>query len=63
VGRPRVLAWPYGGQAMGKRLLTVSVLVGGAIIAYRLLPEESRKRLAQLPGAALGWMMAHMPDE
>ncbi len=48
---------------MGKRLLTVSALIGGAFIAYRYLPEESRKRLAQLPGAAMAWMMAHMPDD
>lgn len=48
---------------MGKRLLTVSALIAGGIIAYRLLPEESRKRLAQLPGAAMGWMMDHMPDD
>ncbi len=48
---------------MGKRLLTVSALIAGGIIAYRYLPEESRKRLAQLPGAAMGWMMAHMPDD
>ncbi len=48
---------------MGKKLLTISALIGGAILVYRYLPEESRKRLAQLPGAAMAWMMAHMPDE
>lgn len=48
---------------MKNRLLTVPALIAGGIIAYRLLPEESRKRLAQLPRAAMGWMMDHMPDD
>ena len=48
---------------MGKRLLTVSALIAGGVIAYRLLPEESRQRLARLPEAAMGWMMGHMPDD
>ena len=48
---------------MGKRLLTVSALIAGGFIAYRLLPESSRRRLAELPGEAMGWMIAHMPDD
>lgn len=49
--------------AMGKRTLTVSALIAGGIIAYRLLPEESRKRLTRLPGAGVAWLMDHMPDD
>ena len=44
-------------------MLAFSALIGGAIIVYRFLPEDSRKRLAHLPGGAMAWMMAHMPDE
>jgi hypothetical protein len=46
-------------------LLPIAILLGGVIaaIAVRRLPAERREDLSQLPGAMMGWMVGHMPDE
>lgn len=46
-------------------LLLIAILLGGAIaaIAVRLLSAGRREDLSRLPGAMMGWMVEHMPDE
>ena len=46
-----------------KKLLLLIAILSGAIAIIRSLPAEKRQRLAQLPGAMMGRMMEHMPDE
>ncbi len=47
----------------------ISIIVGmiavfsAAIAIVRLLSAKRRGQLARLPGAMMGWMMEHMPDE
>lgn len=53
------------GRCKTRLALFGAAVIGGAIaaVAIRRLPAERRQELSRLPGAMMGWMVAHMPDE
>ena len=48
---------------MKKVFLPMAVLLGGAISLLLFLPAERRENLSRLPGAMMGWMVEHMPEQ
>ena len=41
----------------------VIAVIAGVITLIRNVPDDLRERVARLPGAMMGRMMEHMPDE
>lgn len=48
---------------MKRVILLIVSLMGGMLVARRLLPDRILRSLADLPAAPMRWMMGNMPDE
>jgi hypothetical protein len=49
--------------AMNGKLLFVPIILGGVVVARRLLTPNRRERLSRLPGTMMKRCMDHMPEE